>query len=201
MPADPLELRMKAWEKTIEVQEHFNDIALRIRSLFVTLLAAIITIFGYAVKSAQAGSVSTDLTRILVPYLPVVAILGVFICLAFWFLDRMWYHRLLRGAVKMGERLESRLEADLGDIGLTKQISSESRVFIGAYQLDATLRLDFFYGLCLLVIVVASEYIESARASTYWITAAAAVAAFLGAMLRSKGRRDADHSSKRTGSA
>ena len=141
------ELQLKAWEKTVEVQEHFNDLALRIRNLFVTLLAAAIAVAGYGIKSAQGSSSSTSLNVLILPYMPVVTLLGLFICFAFWFLDRLWYHRLLRGAVIVGQELEARLALKIGDIGLTTRISKESRVEVFGLRFDATLRLDMFYGL------------------------------------------------------
>ena len=120
------ELQLKAWEKTVEVQEHFNDISLRIRNLFVTLLAATIAIVGYGVKAAGSSTTPVLLNELIRPYMPLVTLLGLFICFAFWFLDRLWYHRLLRGAVGMGQDLEAALRPAIGDIGLTTRISKES---------------------------------------------------------------------------
>jgi|GEM_PF-5596336 len=170
-PKEIAELQLKAWEKTIEVQEHFNDIGLRIRNLFVTLLAATIAVAGYGIKAVQGPSTSVPLNALILPYMPVITLLGLFICVAFWFLDRLWYHRLLRGAVAVGEDLEKRLaKSGIGDIGLTTRISHESRVDVFGLRFDATLRLDFFYGLFAFALVYFKENIESAPGNVYVVT-------------------------------
>lgn len=173
---DILKLQVKVWEKTIDVQQHFNDIAMRVRNLFVTLLAAVLAILGYTIKESAAGihTGTVDLSDLLGPYIPMIIVLGLFICAAFWFLDRLWYHRLLRGSVKMGSELEARLTLHLGDVGLTQHISEESR-FFGRWRFDATLRLDIFYGLFALVVVVVGEVLKHASVGTYAITGAVAM--------------------------
>jgi hypothetical protein len=174
-----VELQLEAWKKTIEVQEHFNDLALRIRNLFVTLLAATLAVVGYGIKTGQ-GQSAAPLSALILPYIPLVTGLGIAVCFAFWFLDRLWYHRLLRGAVDMGNTLEAVLAEELGDIGLTRSIGEASHMQAGPFTLDATLRLDFFYGLFAVVLAIVGENIATAPKSAFVLTyAIAAVLAFV----------------------
>lgn len=183
------ELQVEAWQKTVEVQQHFNDLALRIRNLFVTLLAATITVIGYGIKATVPSS-TASLSVLIQPYVPLVTGLGVAICCAFWFLDRLWYHRLLRGAVKMGNALEARLEPELGDIGLTRTIGEASHMKFGRFTLDATLRLDLFYGLFAVVIIFVGESIRGADGPTVVETAIGVVIVGLLAIWDAAARRD-----------
>ena len=101
--------------------------------------------------------------------------------------------RLLRGAVKMDEELEQGLTLALGgDVGLTKRISDESRFKFGSFQVDATLRLDFFYGVFALLLIVFAEIVRGSTFRTYEITGAVALigafAVSILAQLRKTGR-------------
>ena len=138
------EHQMIAWAKTIDVQQHFNDIAMRVRNLFVTLVAALFAIIGYGTRSS-GGAVQPPLSGVVLQFVPVIAAIGMFACVAFWFLDRLWYHRLLIGAVIQGELLEGLLLEKVPGIGLTKAVSHESRPAFFGFKLSATLRLDVFY--------------------------------------------------------
>ncbi len=197
---DIAELQLKVWEKAVDVQQHFNDLALRIRNLFVTLLAATLAVVGYGIKAVPVQSSTVSLSALILPYIPFVTALGIAICFAFWFLDRLWYHRLLRGAVKMGTELEARLQPQLGDIGLTRTIGEESHMKFGPFTLDATLRLDFFYGLFVVVLVITGERIESVTCvtaiGTFVVIVALAGIAVWRAFIRVRGRNHANPSHK-----
>lgn len=88
-------LRLEAWKQTIAVQQHFNDIELRIRNYAITLLGALFGVAAYAFKEHA-------------PWVIVEGLLGasLILCYAFYFMDRHWYHRLLRGAVLHGQSIE-----------------------------------------------------------------------------------------------
>jgi phosphoglycolate phosphatase-like HAD superfamily hydrolase len=60
------------WNKIVGVQQHFNDMEMRIRNYCITVVGAIALSVG----------------------------------MAFWFMDRHWYHRLLIGSVKQGAVVE-----------------------------------------------------------------------------------------------
>jgi len=132
--------RVEAWKQTIEVQQHFNNIELQIRNYAVTLLAALFGIAAYAFKEEVA-------------YQLVLGVLGagLFICYAFYFMDRHWYHRLLVGAVKHGTFIENGSPAEMG---LTKAISAESALKWFGIELHATDKILVFYWMLAFPIVV-----------------------------------------------
>ena len=51
---DELQFILEAWKKTIDVQQHFNDLELRIRNFAVTALVAIFGVAGVAIQNKIA---------------------------------------------------------------------------------------------------------------------------------------------------
>src|SRR5438132_1388440 len=96
---------------TVTVQQHFNDIELRIRALVITVLTAVVGAAALAVQQNRA-----DLGA-------AIAFVGILATVVFWFVDEIWYHRLLIGAVKNGLELEGILPTGFG---LTKAIGDAS---------------------------------------------------------------------------
>jgi hypothetical protein len=137
---------IEVWKKTIEVQEHFNDLELRIRNFAITVLGAVL--------SGTALSFKEGLT--------VLAALLVFVALvtwlAFYFMDRFWYHRLLYGAVKQGVKIEKRLVNVLPEIDLTNTIGLESPLHITINgkerEINTTRKMDLFYGVVAFLLAV-----------------------------------------------
>ncbi|MCP1415497.1 hypothetical protein [Paenarthrobacter sp. A20] len=140
-----------AWKKTIEVQQHFNDLSWRIRALWLTALTFALGATFIAFKdgrSVELLGVGQKSPAVVVP------ILGLLLWLAFWFVDRQWYHRLLVGAVKEGLNLEKKLR-DLGvDVALTKTIGDESPWNTWLGKMHSAHKLNFFYVLGGLPLVV-----------------------------------------------
>jgi len=117
-----LKLQVEAWKTTIETQQHFNDLEMRIRGLAITVVTAVLAAAGVVLKDG-------DQIHILgrnVSLATVLIVVGIIAWLMFYMVDQMWYHRLLYGAVKQGEVQENQLEAVLPGIGLTKAISAAS---------------------------------------------------------------------------
>jgi hypothetical protein len=83
---------LEVWKQTVAVQMHFNDIAMRIRSFALTVIAAILTASGLAQGHGNAWVLSVP----------------VLIWPAFYLMDRYWYHPLLMGAVYHGGAIERR---------------------------------------------------------------------------------------------
>src|SRR5882762_672772 len=112
---DNQQILIEAWKQTIAVQMHFNDIAMKIRAFALTLIAAILTAQSFAA------------VRII--WLPIVAALGCWV--AFYMMDRWWYHYLLLGAVLHAEDLEEhagQLGSELKTmLGVTRRISELNR--------------------------------------------------------------------------
>lgn len=107
---------------TIQVQQHFNDIEMRVRALAITVLTAILGAAAVAIKNGtnlHVRGVSVSLGA-------AIFFIGLVIWSLFYLVDQIWYHRLLIGAVKHGEALEDILAAEIEGFGLTHAISKES---------------------------------------------------------------------------
>lgn len=151
-------LQVEVWKTTVQVQQHFNDIELRVRGLALTVLTAALGATALAVR---------DGTEIEVFGLSIklgTAVLGAALVawLGFYFVDQVWYHRLLIGAVRHAERLEDLLESDVPAVGLTHSISEASpyQVSLGfwrdgcAFTLHSAHKLRLFYGLVAVLLLV-----------------------------------------------
>lgn len=117
-----LKLAVDAWKYVVSVQMHFNDMGMKVRNLFYTILAAAIGAVGFV----QGRLVS-------IPYLGLelsLAMLVVFavapIAALFYFIDRHWYHRLLQASVKQGAAIEALYKSELPEIQLGQKISEAS---------------------------------------------------------------------------
>jgi hypothetical protein len=146
---DRAKLLLAVWEKTVDVQQHFNDIEMRIRNLALTILGAVVAVSKAldtrSLSTATPSSIGQDASvgaLILQPTL----FLGMCVLIAaFWFMDRLWYHRLLEGAVNEGGRLEREL-SDLGvEIPLGRQISQTSPISLLGRKIRSGNKIDVFY--------------------------------------------------------
>lgn len=140
---------LKMWEKSIDVQMHFNEIELKIRQLALTIFTGIISALGYLYKDKQHFPV--DFLGL--PGLSIISLIGASIIYAFFFMDKYWYHRLLKGAVMFTSNLEEKHIFNKEDnlqnniSGLCKSISENSRLeikFFGSRNLNSTQKLTFF---------------------------------------------------------
>jgi hypothetical protein len=113
---------VEVWKKTVDVQQHFNDIELRIRNFAVTLLAAVIGVASLGIKEKLHVSV----LGFNMPLATVIFIMAIFPWLSFYFMDRCWYHRLLLGAVAQGSLIEKRWSRELPELSLTDSIGNHS---------------------------------------------------------------------------
>lgn len=140
------------WKKIVDVQQHFNDLELRIRNFALTTQAAFLGFAGIAVsrdlqftfRSAQ------HTTAVMVLFAGLVSWVG------FYLMDRFWYHRLLMGAVKHGARIETEMAAHIPELGLTKAIGEESPFTLPVigYKMHSNKKMDTFYGLGMVVYLV-----------------------------------------------
>jgi hypothetical protein len=119
---DKIKSYVEMWKQTIAVQQHFNDICWRIRGLALTAL----TFSLGAAAVAARETLETRLFGFELRLATVLAIVGLVLWLVFYFVDQIWYHRLLVGAVKHGQTLEDVLRAEFPKAGLTYEISNSS---------------------------------------------------------------------------
>jgi len=133
--SEELERAQTVWQQTIQVQEHFNDLEMRIRNFALTLLVAVL---------AATGVVLQDGNKTLAAMLIVGALIS---WAAFYVMDRWWYHPLLRGAVAHAIKLETQIAPQIPGIGLTTAIADASHTVIRGKVRDSTTKMRWFYGL------------------------------------------------------
>jgi phosphoglycolate phosphatase-like HAD superfamily hydrolase len=146
---------MEVWKKCIEVQQHFNDLSLRIRNFAITVVGALLAAVGF---TYQYG-LETELAGYRFAAGLGFVIAAVFAWGSFFLMDRFWYHELLRGAVSHTSSLENQFNGLIPGIGLTNKISDASRsVRIFRFKADSKRRLVGFYiiGFLMLAIVFIS---------------------------------------------
>jgi len=139
---DEKQFVLEAWKQTVAVQMHFNDIAVKLRTLALTVVAAILT--AQSLSAGKAG--------------PLATFAALLAWGAFYVIDRWWYHALLIGAVEHGLALESRAR-DLGlqlqdgasVIGLTGSIGKQRPEGLNLQRRNL---IDWFYGLVALALLV-----------------------------------------------
>jgi hypothetical protein len=148
LPPASLDKQIEAWKKTVDVQQHFNEIELKIRNLAIIITAALFGAVGYAIK--EKLMVDVGCSKIHVGFFMTGA--ALFFWIAFYLMDRWWYHRLLQGAVKHGLELEQRIGREIPGFSLTKSIGDASPVHFLWLRVRSDQKIDIFYLLGALVI-------------------------------------------------
>ena len=147
---------IKIWEKVIDVQQHFNDIELRIRNLAITALTFIIGGIGYLEKE----DLHITIQGFNLPFSTILAFFGVLILLAFFYMDKFWYHRLLQGAVNQGKKIEEKWSKYLPEINLSQSIKlSSPHKLLWHWNVHSEQKFRIFYGLLFLVLLLLSGII------------------------------------------
>jgi hypothetical protein len=107
------------YKQAVQTQQHFNDIEWRIRGLALTAATFALGAAGFATKDQPAFhgiSLGT-----------VVVIVGLILWYAFYFVDRYWYHPLLKASVAQGTLIEREIQRFLPAAGMTQAITEGSR--------------------------------------------------------------------------
>ena len=100
----------------------FNDISMRIRAMFVTILLALLASIGFLLEK----HLSLNAWRFRIQYSILIPLFGIFGTYLFYFIDRYWYHRLLVGSVKHAIEIEKKYKAQLPELSLSEAIGRES---------------------------------------------------------------------------
>lgn len=147
MNADDItKLQVEAWKTTVEVQQHFNDIEMKIRAVAITLLAAILGAAALAVREGTTLRVADESLNLGAAIL----LIGFVVWGLFWFVEELWYHRLLLGAVAQGLALEKLLAASgVAGFGLTEAIGKKSpftiNLLVKKFEVHSTWKIRLFY--------------------------------------------------------
>lgn len=124
MDAKKRQIVVDIWKKVVDVQMHFNEIEMKIRGLFVTIVLALAAAQGFLLDKGLSFSFG----HLNVLYATFMPLLGIVAACLFYFMDRYWYHRLLMGAVKQGAYIEKKYARYLPELALTEKIGEESPV-------------------------------------------------------------------------
>lgn len=164
MTGEERDAYIEMWKQTIDVQKHFNDIELRIRGLALTVLTFVLGGASLAIR---------DGTKIRLYWFDLqmgtlILAFGTLLWLTFYFVDQVWYHRLLIGAVVHGQELERELRKVLPIAGLTHRISENSpylvkisiaKKVLWQYEIHSNQKISFFYWfVAILLIIVALAF-------------------------------------------
>ncbi|WP_447932605.1 hypothetical protein [Sphingopyxis fribergensis] len=138
--------QIEIWKKIVDVQQHFNDLELRIRNFALIVTGAFLGLGGYAIKDGGA----VKLYGLEVSIAGLVVVSAIFPLAAFYFMDRLWYHRLLDGSVYAGIEAETALK-DLGyEVDLGSKIKKHSPFklwFTKETMIRSATKMDLFYGI------------------------------------------------------
>jgi hypothetical protein len=172
-PKDRVSITIDAWKKVVDVQQHFNDLELRIRNLTVTLLGAAVAALGVTSGGSGPHLFGVQLFGADMPLQAPLLVASLILVAAFWGMDRHWYHKLLYGAVLEGARLEQELSDQGIPITLGASISRASPVEFWGYRIRSANKIDLFYLLPATLILVG--IILSLDWYIAWIPASGAV--------------------------
>ena len=101
---------------------HFNDIGMRVRGLFVTILVALFASIGFLLDK----QLSLQIWRVNIQFATIVPLFGMFGTMLFYLIDRYWFHRLLKGSVNHAIAIEKKYRAQLPELSLSDEIGKES---------------------------------------------------------------------------
>lgn len=113
---------VEIWKTIVGVQMHFNDIGMRIRNIFVTLLLALLAALGFMIGQ----DLHLELCGVRVDFYVLMPLFGLLPTYLFYFMDRYWFHRLLVGSVKHGIEIEKKYKDSLPELSLSDAIGAES---------------------------------------------------------------------------
>ena len=156
------------------MQQHFNDLEMRIRNFALTVVGALLA----AVSFTYQQGLETNIAGLRFPAGLGFVAAAVFAWTGFFFMDRFWYHILLRGAVEHAAKIETEFSEKIPGIGLGKSISdaSQNLRFLGI-PMNSNRRLVAFYGTgyAMLVVVFSSLLLAQPSASKLSTTSPSAI--------------------------
>jgi hypothetical protein len=111
---------IEIWKTIVQVQQHFNDISMRIRGMFVTIILALFASIGFLLDK----KLSLDFGPVHVQFATLIPLFGIIGTLLFYFIDRYWYHRLLVGSVNHAIAIEKQYKEDMPELSLSDAIGA-----------------------------------------------------------------------------
>ena len=140
---------IEVWKTCVGVQQHFNDLEMRIRNFAISVAGALIA----AVSFTYQQGLETHILGTTLPTGVGLVVAAIFSWVGFFLMDRYWYHILLKGAVAHAGKIENRYKDEIPEIGLGKTISEASgNVKILGMKMNSDRRLTSFYVLGFIIL-------------------------------------------------
>ena len=145
-------IAFEAWKKAVDVQQHFNEIEMKIRNFAVTLFTFVLTGVGFLYKEHTTIHLF-DRYFSAASMLSLLGCVGIFL---FYFMDKFWYHRLLLGSVYQAIDIETRWKHSFPELNLSEKIKKLSSVTIWGRTIGSNRKITYFYrGMWLLLLTMA----------------------------------------------
>lgn len=129
-------LAVEVWKKVVQTQEHFNEICMKVRTLYATVIAVILSVYGAFLKE---GGAVMHVSRVAVDPIVPISLALVLVTYLFYFVDRYWYHQLLLGSVAQGAFIEERWGGIIPELSMGAQITAKSAIDISHRPVVASL--------------------------------------------------------------
>jgi hypothetical protein len=168
------------WKQTTLVQQHFNDISMKVRNFAIVIFSGFLTGVGLSIHNG----ISVELFEVRFSAGIIFALAGAFVTQLIHFMDTYWYHVFLKGAVGTTMKIEAEINQILNIDKLAGDISSHSqnvsiislfglvhfpvganltgdsiyiklkRLFFKEIKVDSTLRHKIFYRWLIVIILL-----------------------------------------------
>lgn len=154
---EKLKLNVEVWKKIVDVQQHFNDLEMKVRNFGILIISAFISAVGVSLKSNYEVNIFT----LSLPVGSLIALVALFVWNLVFFVDVYWYHPLLKGAVVKGIAIENEIKKQLPEINLTETIGEASSIkFLWWKELHSTSKAKIFYnGVSIALLAIAISLI------------------------------------------
>lgn len=127
-------LAIEVWKKVVQTQEHFNEICMKVRTLYATVIAVILSVYGAFLKE---GGAPVHVNAVTVDPIVPISLALVLVTGLFYFVDRFWYHQLLLGSVAQGAFIEERWSKIIPELRMGAEITAKSAIDISHRPLVA----------------------------------------------------------------
>ena len=114
---------LEYWKQSTQVQQHFNDVSMKVRNFAVVVFSAFLTGVGLSIHK----EIFIELFGFKLNAAVLFAIVGMFVTQLIHFMDTYWYHVFLKSAVKETLKLEDEIKSILSVNSLSGAISSGSQ--------------------------------------------------------------------------
>lgn len=168
------------WKQTTLVQQHFNDISMKVRNFAIVIFSGFLTGVGLSIHNG----VFVELFGLKFSAGIIFALAGAVVTQLIHFMDTYWYHVFLKGAVGISINVEKEINEILKIEKLANDISSHSQnvkvlslfglvhfpigaqsatdslyfkirnIFFKEIKVDSTLRHKIFYRWLIVIIVL-----------------------------------------------